>query len=104
MRVSVQRRWDSMIGEPEPPIVIAYDGSTVSSTSLLRGNTYMFQSTTDCHIAFGETPVATVADCTILFANLPYLFTYRTEGKIAAIKNKAKGTLYITPMLGAREC
>jgi len=39
-----------------------------------------------------------------LFANLPYLFTYRTEGKIAAIKNKAKGTLYITPMLGAREC
>ena len=93
-----------MIGEPEPPIVISYDGSTVSSASLLRGNTYMFQSTTDCHIAFGETPVATVADCTILFANLPYLFTYRTEGKIAAIKNKAKGTLYITPMLGAREC
>ena len=102
MRISVQRRWDSRLGEPGIPIVIQYNTNTVSGSMLKRGITYMFQSTTDCHIAHGATPVADALTCVPLSANIPYLLTFKSDVYIAAIKKSSPGRLFMTPMFGGK--
>jgi len=90
-----------MVGQPGTPVTISFDGSVASASALSAGQMYVFQADKACHIVFGATPTATVANMP-LAANVPYYLTPLTAVKVAAIKatGGSAGTLWMTPMTG----
>lgn len=75
---------------------VAFDASQQSAA--ITGTVVRVVSTTDCHLAFGANPTA-VADgtCWFLPAGSVEYFRITSGSKIAAVKDSAAGTLFITP-------
>lgn len=77
----------------------AYTVASAPITNAVGSQTYAVRlvSTTDCHITFAATPVATTGD-PYLPANTPEIFTITPGQKVAAIRASADGTLHVTEL------
>ena len=87
------------LGTPRTVTVTGTSAASAAiSTSASTGRiTVMVTGTVDMHITDGSSPTATTSD-TLIVAFQPYLIEVINGEKIAAIRNSASGTLYITEM------
>jgi len=78
---------------------VAFLITSVASTNAVGAQTKRVRlvATTDCHIAFGVSPTATTSDM-YLAADREEIFKIKPGQKVAAIRNTADGTLYVTEM------
>jgi hypothetical protein len=74
--------------------------SAVSAAAVGGSGVVRLLSTTDCHVAFGSSPVAD-ATCLFLPANTPEYFACYATDLVAAIADSGTGSLYITPAVEA---
>lgn len=58
----------------------------------------LISSTTDCHIRIGMNPVAVVGDTMIRAGWPPLVFGISQGEQVAAIRDSADGTLYVTEL------
>jgi len=74
---------------------VSFDGSTQSTATSTNTRIVRLVSTTACHVAFGSNPTATTSSTYLPAGSVEY-FKIKGGDKIAAIKNTAAGSLYIT--------
>lgn len=81
---------------------VAFDSSTQSSAFAANTTLIRVIATQDCHLKFGTSPTAlTDGTCVFLKAGLPEYFGVIGLQKVAAIKDSAAGSLFITEGLTA---
>lgn len=68
------------------------------SANVINADHILIIATADCHIAFGDAPVATTGDPLIL-KNVYLAFAIESGLKISAVQDSAGGDLYVIPLL-----
>jgi hypothetical protein len=84
---------------PKTTQTVSYTGTSAASTNPFGAGITVVRviCTTDAHIVFAGTPVATTG-APLIPAFTPEYFSVSPGEKIAAIQNLAAGTLYVTEM------
>jgi len=86
-------------GYPLTTQTAAFTASSAAITNAVGSqvNKVRLLATQNCHIAFGASPTATTSDFYLPSGVVEY-FTIKPGQKVAAIRNSADGTLYVTEM------
>ena len=78
---------------------VAYTATASATASAVGPQTrrVLISASSDCHIRFGATPVATTAD-TFVPANSTMFLSIRPGQKVSAVQDSAGGTLWVSEM------
>lgn len=88
--------------QPTKTQKVSYTATAAASASIATGGGTVpirLRATTDCHVAFGQSPTATTSDMLLGSGETEY-FEITAGHKVSAVRATADGDLFVTEGVG----